>query len=121
MPHPRRSPPRYAQLKTVPFLSAEEAWLWGMQGLLARQEGARPVAGMALYPRPCEPDDLVLILQRLHRRGRVSSGHVGVMMDYGRRVMPPDGRCREEELAAYLWDEALDLMVTSLRAKGIVQ
>jgi hypothetical protein len=43
------------------------------------------------------------------------------MMDYGRRVMPPDGRCREEELAAYLWDEALDLMVTSLRAKGIVQ
>ncbi len=121
MPPPRRSPPRYAQLETVPFLSAEEAWIWGMQGLLARQDGARPVAGMALYPRPCEPDDLVLVLQRLHRRGRVSSGHIRVMIDFGRQLTPPDERCREEELAARLWEEALDQMLKPLKAKGIVQ
>ena len=116
----RKSPARVAHLNTIPFFSAEEAWLWCMQGLLARDEGARPVAGMALYPRPCEPDDLIVVVQRLHAKGRLSSSHVQVLMDYGRQMMPPDQRCREEELPARLWDEALDKMVTPLKAKGIV-
>ena len=91
-----------------------------MQGLNAREDGARPVAGMAIYPRPCEPDDLLLVLRRLHQRQRVSAHHVRVLLDYGRQQMPPDSRCREELVDARLWEEALDQMVTPLRRKGIV-
>ena len=116
----RKSPARVADLETVPFLSAEEAWLWCMQGLLARDEGARPIAGMALYPRPCEPDDLIVVLRRLREQCRLSSYHIKVLMNYGRQLMPPDPRCREEELSARLWDEALDQMVTPLKSKGII-
>jgi hypothetical protein len=120
MPQVRRSPPRVADLDFVPFNSAEEAWFWSMAGLQARDDGARPIAGMAIKPRPCDPDDLLLVLRRLHQRQRVSAHHVRVLMDYGRQQMPPDGRCREEALDARLWDEALDLMVTPLRRKGII-
>lgn len=120
MPRIRRLPAPPSTVAAVPFLDAEEAWLWAMHGLVARDDGARPVAGLALYPRPCEPDDLVRTVDRLHRFGRISSHHVRILSDYGRRLMPPDINAPEEELDARLWDEALDLMTTPLRHKEIV-
>jgi hypothetical protein len=43
---------------TMQFANAEEAWLWTMGCLLARQQGARFGANKGLVRRPCEPDDV---------------------------------------------------------------
>lgn len=103
-----------------PFRSAEDAWFWFIEAWTARREGARIVAGAGLVPRPCEPIDVLRVLERLYRQRRLLRDHVAVLGHYGRRLMPPDPRRPAEHRAHRIWREALDRLGTALRAKGIV-
>ena len=103
-----------------PFDSAEEAWFWAMSCLIAREDGARFVAGLGLRERPCTPDDLIVAAERMGAAGRLGPMHLRVLAGYGRRLLAPDHRTRGERQAARLWDEALDLLTTVWRRKGIV-
>jgi hypothetical protein len=111
-PHPARP--------AAAFATPAEAWFWGMQCFAARAEGARFRAGQSDLARPCEPDDLLIPLERLARAGRLRGAHIRTLFAFGRRLVPPDPRRREEARAAALWDEALDRLATPWRAKGIV-
>ncbi len=102
------------------FATAAEAWFWGMQCFAARTEGARFRADQSLLARPCEPDDLLVSVERLVRLGRLRAAHVRTLFGFGRRLSPPDPRCREEARAAQLWEEALDRLTTPWRQKGII-
>lgn len=103
-----------------PFDSAEEAWFWFWQCQIARDEGARFVAGAGHVARPCDPDDLWRVARSLLRRRLIGQPHLRVLATFGRRLAPPDPRLPEEAVAARLWADALDRMTTALRAKGIV-
>ena len=103
-----------------PFDTAEEAWFWAMSCMVAREDGARFVAGLALRERPCSPDDLIVSAERMGASGRLRPTHLQVLAGYGRRLLAPDRRARHEAKAARLWDEALDLLATVWRRKGIV-
>lgn len=103
-----------------PFDNAEEAWFWAMSCLVAREDGARFVAGLGLRERPCSPDDLIVSAERMGVSGRLKPTHLRVLAGFGRRLLAPDGRARSEQKAAHLWDEALDLLTTVWRRKGIV-
>lgn len=103
-----------------PFASAAEAWFWGVQCFVARAEGARFRAGLAETARPCEPDDLLIAVERLARRGTLGAAHVRTLFAFGRRLAPPDARHPAEQRAARLWDEALDCLTGPWRQKGIV-
>lgn len=102
-----------------PFRSAEEAWFWFMLAQQARADGARIVAGAALA-RPCEPMDILKIVDRLYRQRVLMLDHLLVLRHYGRRMMPPDGRRVREVRAATLWQEALAHLESCLVEKGIV-
>lgn len=106
---------------TVPFESAEEAWFWFVAAMAAKQDGARYVAGAGLYPRPCEPVDILKVLDRLHRARRLRRDHLLVLRHYGRRNMPPDPTRVKERNAHHLWCEGLDRIEEVLIRKGIVQ
>lgn len=103
-----------------PFDNAEEAWFWAMGCLVAREDGARFVAGLGLRERPCLPDDLIVSAERMGAAGRLNPSHLQVLAGYGRRLLAPDSRARSEQGAARLWNEALDLLSTVWRRKGIV-
>lgn len=105
---------------TAPFASAAEAWFWGVQCFMARAEGARFRADLAETARPCEPDDLLVAVERLARRGSIGAAHVRILFDFGRRLAPPDARHPAEQRAARLWDEALDRLAGPWREKGII-
>ncbi|MEM7652694.1 MAG: hypothetical protein AAF220_05890 [Pseudomonadota bacterium] len=102
------------------FRSAEEAWFWAMLARQALCEGARFVAGAGDRPRPCEPLDLLCVVDRLFRERRLGTGHLHTLARYGAAQRAPDNRIRAEQSDARLWNEALDAMTTPLRAKGIV-
>lgn len=105
----------------VPFQSAEEAWFWFISAQEARQDGARYAAGQALIPRPCEPLDILKIVDRLYRHRRLIRDHLLVLRYYGRRHMAPD-RGRVREMRAYkIWMEAMARMESVLECKGIVE
>lgn len=114
------APKPQAEIETIPFESAEEAWFWFIQAMQARADGARFTVGAGLFPRPCEPLDILKVVDRLYRSRRITMDHALVLRHYGRRMMPPD-RDRAKERRAYkLWHEALGWLEMALVGKGIV-
>jgi len=106
---------------TVPFVSTEEAWFWFVQAQEARTAGARIVAGRGVVPRPCEPLDMMRVVDRLYRQRKLIRDHLHVLVHYGRRLMAPNPERRLEIRASSLWREALAFLDPVLRDKGIVQ
>lgn len=121
MPRERYAPKPFLTLAAEPFESVEEAWFWSVQCLQARREGARVGAGRGETLRPCDPDDVVAAIYRLYRQRRLNQLHLGVLAEYGKRLLPPDERRAHEGKAATLWHEAIERLTGTLRAKGIVR
>jgi len=105
----------------VPFDSAEDAWFWFMASQEAKNEGARFAAGLSLYPRPCEPIDVLRVLDRLYRQRCLLRDHLLVLRHYGKRKMPPDPYRQREARAHKLWTEALSQLELVLIKKGVVR
>lgn len=121
MPSDKYAPRRQPEIKTTRFESAEEAWFWFIQAQAARNDGARFAAGQGLVPRPCEPIDILRILDRLYRQRHLLRDHILVLRHYGRRNLPPDPRRVKEIRAHDLWLEALERMELVMIRKGIVR
>lgn len=112
--------PRTNNAKTIPFDNAEEAWFWFIMAQQARIDGARFTNGETLVPRPCEPVDILKILDGLYRRRKLLRDHLLVLRHYGRRNMPPDPRRVKEVRASVLWAEAMEALEPELIRKGII-
>lgn len=122
MPQSPKSPPKVvSNHNTIPFDSVTDAWFWFILAQQARVEGARVTAGQSLTPRPCEPIDILKILDRLYRNRRLLRDHLLVLRHYGRRQMAPDPRRVKEAIAYKLWHEALERIEPVLIQKGIVR
>ncbi len=103
-----------------PFDNVEEAWFWFIAAQQAKNDGARFTAGGGLVQRPCEPVDILKILDQLYRKRRLLRDHLLVLRHYGRRNMAPDSRRVKEARASYIWDEAMERMQEVMERKGIV-
>ena len=102
-----------------PFASADDAWFWTCHALLARQQGVRGDAGGSIK-RPCDPDDVILCVERLLCTGQIASDHAKVLGAWGKQGVRP---CRHyggtQDQA--LWAEAMVTLGAALRKKGIVR
>lgn len=117
----RYTPRPQAEVEVTPFRSAEEAWFWFIQAQAARVDGAQMTMGEGLVPRPCEPLDILKVLDVLYRQRRLVTDHLLVLRHYGRRLMPPDPRRGREIRASRLWREAFDRIEPVLLRKGIIE
>lgn len=121
IPREPYTPKPVSAVETQAFSTAEEAWFWFIQAQAARNEGARFSAGQGLVARPCEPIDILKVVDRLYRQRRLVMDHLLVLRHYGRRLMAPDVRRIKEVKAHALWVEALERMTPALERKGIVE
>ncbi len=117
----RYIPASQRNTQTTPFETAEEAWFWFIDAQAAKNDGARFVSGAGLIPRPCEPTDILTVLDRLHRQRRLLMDHLLVLRHYGKRGLSPDPRRVKELRAHKLWKEALERIEPVLVRKGIVR
>lgn len=120
MPRDRRPPAMLDPRPPRPFETAEQAWFWFIQAYAARSEGARITAGGGDAARPCEPLDIMAVLDRLYRNRVLTRDHVAVLGHYGRRQSPPEPDRPLERRAHLLWREAMAPLRTALETKGIV-
>tara|TARA_R110002095_G_C4234950_1_gene238401 strand:+ start:203 stop:670 length:468 start_codon:yes stop_codon:yes gene_type:complete len=111
----------FEQDACVPFDHIEDMWFWFIAAQQARNEGARYASGAGLVRRPCEPVDILKILDGLYRKRRLLRDHLLVLRHYGRRHLAPDPTRVKEARAFYLWREALERMRPVLEAKGIIR
>lgn len=102
-----------------PFRSAEAAWLWTMECIVARRGGSGEAFGIGAN-RPCEPDDVVKALDRLYRQRRLGLHHARIMRIWGEKGRAPLAYLTTEKADARIWSEAMRAMDTPLRARGIV-
>jgi hypothetical protein len=100
-----------------PFSTADEVWFWTMAELLARKEGRMHRHATT---RPCEPDDIVRLLDRLVHRRRIDLAHVRLLRIWGERQCAPNPVLAIERGDWRLWRETLDRLEWPLRVKGIV-
>ncbi len=112
---------RQPEIKAVPFANAEEAWFWFIQAQAARNDGAQFSMGAGTLPRPCEPLDILKVVDRLYRQRRLMTDHLLVLRHYGRRLMPPDPQRVREARSHTIWTEALERIGVALERKGIIQ
>lgn len=115
------TPYKIKDSEAVPFDSAQEAWFWFVRAQQAKNDGARFAAGLGNTERPCEPIDILRILDRLYRNRLLLRDHLLVLRHYGRRELSPDPRRIKEARAYKLWIEALERMEPILERKGIIQ
>lgn len=111
--------PQHIEQNGVPFGTAEETWFWFVQANQARLEGARKNSGGVM--RPCEPIDILRILDRLYRTRRLLMDHLRVLKFYGARMMPPERFRKSEARAHSLWREAMQVMEPVFIAKKIMR
>jgi len=102
------------------FDSVEQAWFWFAQAQKAKIDGARTTMGKGLILRPCEPLDILRVVDRLYRNRRLLIYHLHVLRHYGLRQMPPEPSRVTEFIAHKLWTEAMERMEEPLMSKGIV-
>ena len=108
-------------IQAEPFATVEDVWFWFIAAQQARTDGARFVAGLGSSQRPCEPIDILKIMDDLYRKRRLLKEHFLVIRHYGRRFIAPDNRRLKERRAYALWQEAFDRMEPILIRKGIVE
>jgi hypothetical protein len=120
MPRPRRTA-RPQPETTEPFESAEQAWFWFVRTLIAKEDGARFVAGMSGVARPCEPVDMWRVIDRLTRARLLSPIELRVLRDYGCRGLPPDPLAMSEVDDDVLWRRGIEALEGELTRKGIVR
>jgi hypothetical protein len=105
----------------VPFNTAEEAWFWFIGANQARLDGARFTAARGNVRRPCEPVDILRILDRLYRTRRLMIDHMRVLKFYGDRQMAPELWRRAEARSHTLWKQAMKALEPVFIAKGIMR
>ena len=103
-----------------PFDDMEQAWFWFIAANEAKNSGARITAGQGLTQRPCEPNDIMAITERLFRNRILTIDHFRVLKHYGDRGFAPDKYHYREKRAFYLWHEALKKMRPVFESKGLV-
>ena len=121
---PTRSPPRarrfHGPLPAEPFHSAEQAWFWTVGALAARRDGTTS-NHRRRTERPCDPDDVLMCLDRLYRTRRIELLHAHVLRIWGDRQIAPNPSRLGERCDWQLWSEAMERLEGKLRVKGIVR
>jgi hypothetical protein len=108
-------------MNATPFDNAEDVWFWFIAAQQAKTEGARVTANMGKAIRPCEPIDILKILDRLYRNRTLTMHHFKVMRHYGRRGFAPDCDHAQEQKAAQLWHDAFEQLEPIFIRKKIIK
>lgn len=112
--------PLRAQVDGTPFPSVKAAWWWTMREIELREHGRRGAPTRDDARRPCTPDDVVKVVDRLYRERKIGLHHARVLKAYGLSQVEPDPQHATERADALVWQEAMARMEWPLRVKGIV-
>ncbi len=99
------------------FASAEDAWFWAYGAWQARHQGA--AANGRGARRPCDPDDVLLVVERLLRARRIDAAHASVLGRWGQRQVAPSAQWGQPEEVT-LWQDAMTALGAILSRKGLL-
>lgn len=104
----------------VPFSTADEAWIWAVQGMQSRLSGANVKPGMATTIRPCEASDVLGIADRLARAGALRGTEQQVLLLYARYGVTPMMLGPAHERSVEHWVSGIEKLARHMEQKGII-
>ena len=107
--------------ETKLFANGQEAWFWFMQANEAKIIGAKCSPGMGAVSRPCEPEDIMNVINKLYRQRSLLIDHVRILAHYGKKLCAPNKDRYREQKACTLWKEAMNKIEPILMKKGIIK
>ena len=109
--------PKPPVIGAQPLPSVADAWLWTMAALQARRDGARIVAGAGAIQRPCEPDDVVKVVDNLYRQRRITLEHARYLRIWGERQAAPNKADNPRDHT--MWTQAISRVPQPPHATGL--
>jgi hypothetical protein len=90
---------------------------------LVHGQAGRPARGARTKndDRPCDPDDIVKVLDRLYRQRKITLEHARILRIWGERGKEPSPTVPQERGDYRLWSEAVGLLESPLQVKGIIK
>lgn len=104
-----------------PFNNSQEALFWFMQANEAKRIGAKCSPGMGAVSRPCEPEDIMNVINKLYRQRTLLIDHVRILAHYGKKLCAPNKDRYREQKAWTLWGEAISKIEPVFMKKGIIK
>ena len=99
----------------TPFESAEQAFFYMAECQRYQASGAKVGTGGSMYIRPCGPNDIRIVIERLFRERKLNSDHVKALKMQGMEgFRPPPDKAKH-------FDDALSIIEEELKKKGIVR
>ena len=108
-------------VETEQFNNTQEAWFWFMQANEAKRVGAKCSPGLGVVSRPCEPEDIMNIINKLYRQRSLLIDHVRILAHYGKKLCAPNSDRYREKKAVTLWKEAMSKIEPVFLNKGIIK
>jgi hypothetical protein len=103
------------------FDNSQDAWFWFMQANEAKRVGAKCSPGLGAVSRPCEPEDIMNIVNKLYRQRSLLIDHVRILAHYGKKLCAPNDDRYREKKAVTLWREAMAKIEPVFIKKGIIR
>lgn len=103
------------------FGTTQEAWFWFMQANAAKVIGAKCSPGMGEVTRPCEPEDIMNIINKLYRQRNLLIDHIRILAHYGKKLCAPNSDRYREKKAHTIWREAMSKIEPVFISKGIIK
>jgi hypothetical protein len=101
----------------IPFRTPHEALLWTFGALRVRAAGLSSSTPSSAPARPCTPDDVVKVIDRLYRQRRFTLEQARIVRTWCETPSTPPRAHKDFSE----WNKALEVLETPLRMKGIVR
>ena len=103
-----------------PFSSVEEVWFWFCR-LMSADYNQRGDGDYLTTARPCEVNDIYLIIKALMAKNLINLSEYKTMVKYGQQNQEPDTRFGAKPFEVIVWKRVIAILSEPLKNKGIVE
>ncbi|MGD9637845.1 MAG: hypothetical protein AB7U85_02145 [Alphaproteobacteria bacterium] len=106
-------------LEVEPFDSTETAWFWFCRMMMTDYKN-RGDGDYKKTARPCEVNDIYLIVKSLLAKNILNAPEFNVLIKYGKQNQPPDVRFGATSYEETLWHKGIGVLDEVFKQRAIV-
>ncbi|MBR1380097.1 MAG: hypothetical protein IJ560_00700 [Alphaproteobacteria bacterium] len=105
--------------KSEKFPNAEQLWFWFLY--------SKSIRSMLTHThnnsvrRVCELIDVETLITKLYLSGQLTDEQIGIMKQFGDLRRAPHQYIWRENRAAYIWNDAMNIIANAARARGWIE
>lgn len=112
----------YFMKKPVPFMCAENAWLWCCKCRMDLTfANNRDISDVEDILRPCQTIDIYCVIKTLRQKNELKNYHIQSLIKYGEQLRAPSKIYKDPMAEIDYWNEAMEKLTLPMRKKGFIK